>query len=193
MNTEIIVITDSSGSMGPLRNSVVDGYNKFLTEQKSLAGDARVTFVRFNHNIWPVYVAASLNDVPLLAYEGYPVEGMTALNDAIGQTLEAQGKRIAEEKWAENVIVVIITDGHENSSTDYTAEQIKTMITHAEKHEWKFIFLGANQDSFQTASIYGINPVGVANFQASSVGTQSAYNAISGSVLRSRAGGSHAI
>jgi uncharacterized protein YegL len=175
MNTEIIVITDRSGSMASIREDANGGFDQFIREQKEVPGACRVTQIMFDNVVETQYTAKPLAEVPPLDLQP---RGSTALLDAIGQALNVQGARIAADKWAQLVVVTIITDGGENASKEYTREQIKTMIEHAEKNGWKFVFLAANQDGFAVGQSYGIGThSGIAGqtFAANSVGTQAAY------------------
>lgn len=185
-NTEIIAITDRSGSMQSIAKDVIGGYNRFIAEQKLVEGEAKVTFIQFDDKYELVYEAKSLKKVSELTSETYKPRASTALFDAIGMTLEAQGKRIHDEAWADCVIVTIITDGEENSSKEYTQDRIKEMITHAEKHGWLFVFLAANQDAFATGASFGISAGGTFNYAATSVGTRSAYDSMSLSTTTAR-------
>lgn len=187
MNTEIIVITDRSGSMEGIRKDANAGFDAFIREQKEVPGACRVTQIMFDTQVETQYTAKPLAEVPPLDLKP---RGQTALLDAIGQAMNVQGARIAQEKWAELVIVTIITDGGENASKEYTQPQIKTMIEHAEKNGWKFIFLAANQDGFSVATAYGIGSTsGIKgqSFAANSAGTEAAYRSISATtgILRS--------
>jgi uncharacterized protein YegL len=175
MKCEIICITDRSGSMASIKNDVIGGFNSFLADQKTVPGEARMTFAQFDNQYELVYQAKDLADAPSLTAETFTPRGATSLMDAIGLTMNAQGERIAKEKWADKVIVCIITDGGENSSREFTQPQIKTMIEHAQKNEWSFIFLAANQDAFAVGAGYGISGATTANFTASAAGTAQAY------------------
>lgn len=182
MKTEIIAITDRSTSMGTIRDAVIKGFNAFVAEQKGVAGEARMTHVQFSgHDGYKVvYQGVPLEEVVPLDRDGYDPIGSTALHDAIGRTLEQQGKRIHDEGWADQVIVAITTDGEENASLEYTHAQAEQMIAHAKKHGWHFVFLAANQDAFVKAASYGISAATTANFVASAAGAMDAYATISG-------------
>lgn len=180
MNTEIIFITDRSGSMSGLRQDVVGGFNAFIAEQRAIPGAARVTLVQFNGDVEPLYQAMPLADVVALSAAMYCPMGSTALLDAIGLTLEQQGKRIAAENWAEAVIVNITTDGQENCSSRYTLEQVKQMIEHAQnKAGWVFVFQAANQDAFAAGGQYGISAATTHSFTASAAGVRDSYSTMS--------------
>jgi uncharacterized protein YegL len=180
MKTEIICITDGSGSMSGLRGDVVGGFNAFVAEQRAIPGEARMTLVQFNSGVNTLYQAKPLGEVATLALDQYCPMGGTALLDAIGTTLEQQGKRIAAENWAEAVIVSITTDGEENSSSHYSLEQVKAMITHAQdKAGWVFVFQAANQDAFLAGGQYGISAGTTHSFTASAAGVRDSYATMS--------------
>lgn len=188
MKTEILVITDRSGSMASTAKDVIGGYNTFIREQRDVAGEAKVTFTQFDDVYEIAYAGKPLADVPALDDKTFVPRGGTALLDAIGRTLDEQGKRIAIEKWAELVIVCILTDGGENSSVLYDVDRIRALTSHAEKQGWKFIYLGANQDSFSVSSGLGLQSAIVQNYVADAAGTQGAYLQMSGSARGLRAG-----
>lgn len=175
MKCEIICITDRSGSMTSIKADVIGGFNSFLADQKTVPGEARLTFAQFDDKYELVYEAKPLSEAPELTSTTFTPRGSTALMDAIGQTMNVQGARITKENWADKVIVCIITDGGENTSREFTQQQIKTMIEHAQKNEWSFIFLAANQDAFAVGAGYGISGATTANFAASAAGTAQAY------------------
>jgi Mg-chelatase subunit ChlD len=185
MNTEIIMIVDRSRSMETIRAEAEGGINKFIKEQQEALGDARLTLVQFDHVDETVVQARGIANVQ--KYVLRP-RGNTALYDAIGRTLNEQGKRIAHEKWADLVVLVITTDGDENASCEYSAGQVNAMIEHAQKHGWQVLFLAANQDAFATGAVLGVSAQNTATYGANSIGTRSAYAAASANTLALRAG-----
>lgn len=191
---EIIAILDRSGSMGGLVSDVIGGYNQFIKEQKALPGEAKVTLVLFDHEIKTPYSGMKIEDVPELTKEVYFARGSTALFDAIGKTFNEVGARLAatpENERPEKVIVLINTDGEENSSREFNQAKVKEMIAHQEqKYNWQILFLGANIDSFDTASGLGMSNLNnVANFHNSNIGVQAAFHTYSKSSTTLRSGG----
>lgn len=184
MNTEILIILDRSGSMHALTKDVIGGFNSFIDSQRTLPGEARVTLVQFSDASSLIYEAKPLAEVGEMTT--FKPGGSTALLDAIGQTLDRQGKRIAGEKWAKSVVVVIITDGEENASHEYSNARIREMIAHAENHDWKFIYLGANQDAFAVGTSLGISKGMTMSYAANAVGTQTMYSTVDAFVRTAR-------
>lgn len=190
MKTEILCIVDRSGSMSNIASEVIGGFNNFIEEQKKIPGKARVSFIQFDNVYEVVYQGIKLKDVPVLDSNTFQPRGMTALLDAIGKTLTEQEHRITAEGWAEKVIVVIITDGAENASREFTREKVKELTKKAQDSSWSFIYLGANQDSFDVAHSYGINTKShlnaVSNFEANVDGMAGATMLYSRSVSNFR-------
>jgi hypothetical protein len=155
---EIVVALDRSGSMSSVRNDTIGGFNTFVSDQRREAkGDVKLTLVQFDDQYEINYNGMPIQDVPPLTEATYIPRGMTALLDAVGKTISTVGDRLAKTPENERpslVIFVILTDGQENQSKEFKLDQIKTMITHqTEKYNWQFLFLGADQNSFQAESM----------------------------------------
>lgn len=183
MKVEIIDITDVSGSMQDIRSDIIGGFNTLVADQKKVPGEARLTYVQFDHEYTLKYAGKDIQHVPELAEGDYVPRGSTALFDAIGRTLNEQGQRIAAEKWADKVIVCIRTDGFENSSKEYKLERIKEMIKHAQEHGWTFMFSAADQDAFAAGSSLGISSQYTTGYSKSMRGaTGQSYAVMSASI-----------
>lgn len=169
--TDITIILDRSGSMGSCQENAEEGLNAFIAEQKNLPGEATVTYVRFDTEIETVFTRLPIAEVGHLALDP---RGGTALNDAIGQTVTRLGRHyehLEEADRPEHVVLVILTDGGENASKEYTTEQVKSMLTHQqEKYNWKVTYLGANQNAFAVGLSYGLQMNNVANFDTKNIG-----------------------
>lgn len=185
--TELVIIADDSGSMGPMKKESEQALRRLVADQKSIPGDVRLTLVRFNTDVMTPIAARPLDKVDDGSIELHP-SGLTALYDAVGITLEGVGHRIANEKWADLVIIAVLTDGAENASKRYTQEQVQSMVSHAEKNGWRFIFLAANQDAWKAAASIGTQSNMVSNFAATGQGVQAAYDSLSASTRSLRTG-----
>jgi hypothetical protein len=175
--TSITVILDKSGSMENVRTDTVGGYNTFIEAQKQLPGECDITLIQFNDTREFTYKSVdvkSLNKGLLL--EQYVPDRGTALLDAVGVAINEKGAELAalpEEKRPGKVMFVIITDGQENASKDFTYSKIKEMIDHQKStYNWDFSFLGANIDTFGVA-----NSIGIASNKSMSFSTSKAGGA----------------
>ena len=190
--TEIICIIDKSGSMSSIRDDAVGGFNSFLQDQKEKEGDALITLNLFDHELYEMYQGKNTKYADRLTYSSYVPGGMTALNDAIGITIDKTDLRHAnleKEETPDNVIVAILTDGMENSSREYSPAHIKRKIKiHENKHSWKFIFLAANQDAVLTGRDYGIKDDYSMDFDADEDGIKMSFNIINEASKRMRCG-----
>ena len=83
---------------------------------------------------------------------------------------------------------VITTDGMENASHIYSADEVRKMVERQkEKYGWEFLFIGANIDSVRTARSFGIGPDRAVNYHADKAGTAVLYEAVSETVCNVRA------
>jgi len=173
---EVICILDRSGSMSSIADDAIGGFNSFLEGIREEDSDGRLTLVLFDHEYDVVHRSQPLADVPPLSAETFVPRGMTALYDAIGQTLTTAMESYEKREPAHRppgVTVAILTDGHENSSREYTNKQISALIERAQReHGWTFIFLAANQDAFESAESMGMSAADAQNFDASSAGVR---------------------
>lgn len=191
--TELVFILDKSGSMSGLEADTIGGYNSMLAKQKAVDGECYITTVLFDNNYELLHDRIDIKAVSPITDKEYQVGGSTALLDAIGRTINKIGnaqKHTAEDYRAEKVMFVIITDGEENSSREYTAEKIKAQIERQkEKYGWEFIFLGANIDAVQTAGRFGIAPDRAIDYLADSEGTELNFKVMASAVATFRESG----
>ena len=172
---DIIFLIDRSGSMYGSENDTIGGFNSFIAKQKKNETDARVTTILFDHGYEVLYKRKNLYEVNDLTTNEYYVRGSTALLDAIGRTITSMDREVENK-----VLFVITTDGYENSSKEFTRQQIKNMIN---SHNWEFIYLGADIDSYIEASSIGIRRNSVANYRKSSEGIDTMYDCISDAAI----------
>lgn len=183
--TDITMVVDRSGSMDEIRSDAEGGVNAFTENQAKEPGEALLTLVQFDTEYEflckgvPITQAPEFKLVPL---------GSTALLDAIGRAMIETGQRLeamAEQDRPGLVIFVVMTDGQENSSHEFSKAKIKEMTQlQQETYSWHFTFLGADQDSFAEAQQMGIMDAGAADFSKGKV--RGAYDATAAKVARMR-------
>jgi hypothetical protein len=165
------VVLDRSGSMARIRAQTVTGYNEYLNGLKSdKTTDYNITLIQFDSAMATSTASLTVNyaDKPLaqisdLTLAEYEPRGMTPLYDAIGECV----RRV--DSKGRPVITVIITDGQENASHEFTRESIKSLIQEKEKEGWTFVFLGADIDSYKVGGSIGTQSHSTANFSKSRV------------------------
>lgn len=187
--TELVFIIDKSGSMGGLESDTIGGYNRLLKEQKKLTGECVVTTIFFNTRVELIHDRTLLSEIAPLKREDYLPGGGTALLDAVGYGINktaAMLKGTKKNDHPENIMVVIITDGEENSSREYSYKHIKELITKKEKDGWMFQFLGANIDTFTAADSLGINRRHAHSFVANEEGVNVMYCRVNDLVSNAR-------
>ncbi len=184
--TELVFILDKSGSMTGLESDTIGGFNSMLQKQKAVSGECRITTILFDNSYELLHDRIDIRAVSPMTEKEYQVGGSTALLDAIGRTIHklvAVQRNTAEQYQAENVMFVIITDGEENSSREFSTDKVKAMIEHEKrKYGWEFIFLGANIDAVETAGRFGISADRAVDYLADSKGTALNFSAMSETV-----------
>lgn len=189
--TELVFILDKSGSMAGLEADTIGGFNSMLQKQKGLDGECRITTVLFDNNYELLHDRTDIRAVSPITEKEYFVGGSTALLDAIGRTIHKIGnaqRHTADEYRAESVLFVIITDGAENSSREYSSDKVKAQIERQRsKYGWEFIFLGANIDAVETAAGFGIGRDRAQSYHADSAGVKLNFSAMSETVASFRA------
>lgn len=188
--TELVFILDKSGSMEGLESDTIGGYNAMLYKQRAVEGECRITTVLFDNNYELLHDRIDIRAVSPITDREYCVGGTTALLDAVGRTIHKIGnaqKNTAEDYRAEKVLFVIITDGMENASREYTVDRVKALIKRQKtKYEWEFIFLGANIDAVETAGHFGISADRAQNYHADSTGVGLNFAVMSNAVASFR-------
>jgi uncharacterized protein YegL len=174
--------------MQSIIDEVRGSINHFLAEQRKDADKSdTVTVCTFDNLIdYPIEDAA-LSTVRDLTIEEYYARGSTSLYDAVGMTV---AKLQAVKKKSDKVILVIATDGHENTSREYNHETFKALMKRVDKRKaWTVIYLAANQDAIAVGSSMGIAANSSFTLSGSPGSYNTAYNIASSttSTLRSSA------
>jgi hypothetical protein len=183
--THITVILDRTGSMESIRDDTIGGFNAFLTRQKDEPGQATLTLVQFDtqdpyeviHRFKPIQVVPELNHMT------YVPRANTPLLDALGRginDLEKSLGEIKEDERPSKVVVVVVTDGQENSSREFRKDQIEKMIKEkTETSDWQFVFLSADLAAIGDARSVGISPDRMLLFKKDRIGSEAAWSSLS--------------
>jgi len=156
----IVCILDKSSSMSFASYNIIKSFNTFSDIQKNERGNANITLVHFNTTVDTICKDIDISDSPELNISNYSCRGMTALYDAIGETILSINDK--------NVYVIIQTDGEENSSKNFNKEKISALI-----------------NSSYNASLIGLEKEAM-TFYKTSNGIESAFSEMSGKVSNYR-------
>lgn len=167
-NLQVHLILDATGSMEAARQSTVGAVNEFLTGLKAdpKTKKARFNLYLFNSALKPF--VQQIRDKKLyktqqLKAKEYKCQGMTPLNDAIGKVVS----QLDEDA---NHHVVILTDGWENNSQEYSKADVKALIDNLRKKGHMVTFLGADMDAFAEAQHYGVGRGQTVSLSKGSIG-----------------------
>lgn len=187
--TEVVAVLDRSGSMSSIIDDVVGGFNTFIEKQKNVEIPTKLTTCLFDDEFEMLYDDVDLKEVKKITKEEWSPRGTTALYDAIGRTINSVRKRHSKLKKKERpdkVLVVIVTDGYENASKEFTSESIKKLIGEMEEYEWEFIYLAANQNAFDTGTSFGIKGGNTFTYTANSTGSKVMFDSLSDATMTYR-------
>ena len=192
-STELVFILDKSGSMSSLEKDTIGGFNSMLEKQKKAAdGWCGVTTGLFDDRCTILHDRIDIAEVKPMTDADYCADGMTALLDAVGTAidrLKGVQKSTAGEDCAGKVLFVIITDGMENSSREYSLPKVRSMIEEQRSRGWEFVFLGANIDAVETAGNLGISRDFAADYVPDGKGTKMNFCAMAAAVSSFRSDG----
>lgn len=152
--TVLVVVADESGSMYTQTDQVINGFNEYIEELRKNEQNVLVTLVKFNTRTDVVFENTPIVDVPRLDRNSYVPSGGTALYDGVANAINAGEKNLDKDGKA---ILVIFTDGGENSSVENSQEQVfKKITTKQNDGNWTIVFLGADQDAWAVSRGLGI-------------------------------------
>lgn len=166
---DVVFLLDRSGSMSGIEKDTIGGYNSYIDSQRGK--NVKVTTILFDDKYEVLHNREDIDSIKKLTNKDYYVRGCTALLDAIGKTI-----REMEDKNPNKVIFIITTDGYENASTKYNKSQIKELIS--VHKDWKFMYIGADIDSYSEGRSLGIKDEFIANYKKTDRGISKLYNAL---------------
>lgn len=169
---QIVAILDRSASMNRMKDEIISSFNEFITEQKKEPGEAELSLVLFDTHIEESFTKIPIDQVPQMDGSVYRPQGLTALYDAIGQT-------ITRFDADENVVMLIQTDGQNNASRVYDQFKVKSMIEEKIAEGWDINFLGADIDVRAESGKIGVTSDKAIVFDKSAHGINVAYKSMS--------------
>lgn len=188
--TLIAALLDRSGSMQSIADDTRGGFDSYIAAEREQPGTAMVTLAQFDDRYEVVYQNAPIATVPPLDLQP---RGMTALLDAIGRFVTDVGAGLAalpEDERPGEVTVLVMTDGHENASREWTKDAVRQLIAQQETvYGWDFVFLGANMDAVDVGRGLGFSPDKSLTYDADGDGVQGAWDSVRSYSARKRSRG----
>lgn len=170
------LIVDRSGSMSDCIEATINGYNEQLNRIRNMQTefpdqDIRMGLTMFNTHIDMQAVAKDLKNAAPLTRKNYVPDGGTALYDAIGQSvLHLEESFARQSDIPATFVIVVLTDGYENSSNLFNLQQIRALIQRLEATEkWTFSFIGATLDAVEVAQTMAIKANNSYSFEKESM------------------------
>ena len=161
--------------------------------QRELEGRARLTLVLFDDHYEVLCKHTDIEKVAPLSEKSYFVRGSTALLDAVGKSVNGARGWIDgahPDERPDNVVVLVMTDGYENSSKEYTGKQIRDLVAETQANGWEYVFLGADIDAFGVTADLAMAQGSSSRVPKSSLGIQEAYRKMNRAVTNLRSTGS---
>jgi hypothetical protein len=173
VNQYLIFILDESGSMCHQKQTLVHAINKLLDEQRIMTLNDSHDPAKIDVHIQKFSscmhkpIVGTLDSISI-AYNQYNPDGSTALFDTIGRTID-QYQIMADTRddkvdTDKKIIFVIVTDGQDNMSLDYSLSDIKNMIALQIERGWKFLYLGENLETLEQAHSLGLDQYSIGNY-----------------------------
>jgi len=181
----ISVVLDRSGSMASISDDVVGGFNTFLSEQRKQDGGGRVTLAQFDsQDPFEILIdGQNLATMGDLDSARYIPRGSTPLYDAVGRMIAKIDAEIVERadagKPIEDQVVVIVTDGFENASRECSGQMLTELIETRRGRAWAFVFLGADESTFEEGEAIGVSSANTAQWDATGEGTAAMFANVS--------------
>ncbi len=188
--TLIAALLDRSGSMRGIADDMRGGFDSFIAKEAGQPGTTLVTLAQFDDRYEVLYTDRPVAEVPALSLQP---RGMTALLDAIGRFITEVGAGLAalpDEDRPAAITVLVMTDGHENASREWTGEAVRSLISQQESvYGWDFVFLGANMDAVEVGTNLGFAPGKSLTYDADGDAVGGAWDAVAGYSARKRSAG----
>lgn len=176
MNIYSVIILDESGSMSSIYQETIQSMNEVLSgirrdQEEHPDQHHYVTIVTFEGN-GIGGIKTRRDRVPIGSIEDFTTKdyrpgGCTPLYDAMGKTLNEMEGLVSED---DRVMATVITDGMENSSTEYSGKTVKALVDRLRKKGWILAYIGANQDAVEVAKDLHIS--NALNYEATPAGTE---------------------
>ena len=191
MSFHIEFLIDISLSMKDNVSDLVYSFNNFIEDQKIINqnnNNLTISLNVFNDKYNTIYNNININLIKPLSSYDLNCCSTTSLYDSIAFTIQKIKDNINIDINNDKIIFVIMTDGYDNSSIKYINTDIMNMIINKENNNWKFIYLGANQNAIGVARELGIDENSALSYNQNSHGIYNVLKSTSNSIIKLRNG-----
>ena len=168
---DVVFILDKSGSMSGSEDYTISSFNEYLLKEKKRSYETNITTILFSDIYQYLHNRVPAKKVEKLMKKDYQVGGCTALYDAIGHGIHSMDCADTDK-----VLFIIITDGYENASLEFSKNKIQEMIQN--HSNWEFIYIGADIDSYAAGGELGIQKEKIANYTKDKRGTSKLFKVV---------------
>lgn len=190
--TEMIVIVDSSASMAPMKEGVIEGFNEMIARQRKLPGHMAVSLMLFNDKCTCLFKRLDVRDMPELSHYQYTANGPRAMLDAVGHSIDYMVNHLRRTPPAyhpAHILVAVILGDFENASRVFFDKRVREMVEREHRdYGWEFVFLGTNIDAVAVAGKIGIPAERAVSFLSDNRGMRQCFDAISRLAMNVRSG-----
>lgn len=171
----VAFVIDRSGSMEPLTNEVITGFNEQVETIKKENPEARATLVSFATTVKEHFFDMPVNSLEPLTQDSYKPSGWTALYDGVAHTIDRMNGLPTANDPNQIFLVTIISDGMENQSKEFAGTKGRNALAAKigklqETGRWTFTYMGANQDLSKVAKEMGLHTANTMAFDATQTG-----------------------
>ena len=189
---EIVAIIDRSGSMSGKESDTIGGINvaiQDLKDNKTIEEEINFS-VKFFDDQENVYLRRlPIENLRPLKVSDLKPRGQTALFDAMGNSLVYFiNQKMKNPNIFNSCVIYVCTDGLENCSKNFNAENIKNLIKTADSYNIKLLYMGSNQDSILEANKFGLTGSQALNYSEITENVQGAYRRLAAAAKRHRTG-----
>lgn len=177
MTSLVTFVLDETGSMQVRKEVTISGFNEWMQEMEKFPGEVLLNLIKFHsekHEM--LFKQAVLGPAQIrLTDESYQPSALTPLLDAVGRAIRETDEQLENLPDDTEVVLVVLTDGEENASTEFSLEAIKALIAEKEKAGWAITYMGASPEAWDGAQTMGIPLGATMNYQGDNLSSQQAF------------------
>lgn len=187
-------LVDTSGSMTSIYKNVVEqGLSEFINEQKKIEHEVKFYGSTFSNELHHLFNGVDLKTETTIdtKYLEIVPSGSTAYYDAVCDMI---GFITNNYNINDEVVIVIVSDGGDNSSKRHSLGTMRDMILKKKNQGWNIVMIGTNSlNAEQVSQQYGLGRNSSLNTAPTQEGMREAFRGVSNGVSRSRAGESQGV